>query len=128
LGFVHHSRTIFCRAVPNLSITIRNFCIAVRLACDDAVSRGTDNAGWRGVHFQGGVESLMEWRYKHDATVAVGLLRVSVGLEAPRDLINDIRQGVTRALKQQGRAASKPRGRALLANPNIHGGPVNHVA
>lgn len=76
----------------------------------------------------GGVESLMEWRYKHDATVAVGLLRVSVGLEAPRDLINDIRQGVTRALKQQGRAASKPRGRALLANPNIHGGPVNHVA
>jgi hypothetical protein len=29
-GFVHHSRTIFCRAVPNLSITIRNFFIAVR--------------------------------------------------------------------------------------------------
>jgi hypothetical protein len=30
-GFVHHSRTIFCRAVPNLSITIRNFFIAVHL-------------------------------------------------------------------------------------------------
>jgi hypothetical protein len=30
LGFVHHARTIFCRAVPNLSITIRNFFIAVR--------------------------------------------------------------------------------------------------
>jgi hypothetical protein len=29
LGFVHHSRAIFCRAVPNLSVTIRNFCIAV---------------------------------------------------------------------------------------------------
>ena len=29
-GFVHHSRTLFCRAVPNLSITIRNFFIAVR--------------------------------------------------------------------------------------------------
>jgi hypothetical protein len=28
-GFVHHSRTLFCRAVPNLSITIRNFFIAV---------------------------------------------------------------------------------------------------
>jgi hypothetical protein len=28
-GFVHHSRTIFCRAVPNLSITIRHFFIAV---------------------------------------------------------------------------------------------------
>jgi hypothetical protein len=29
-GFVHRSRTLFCRAVPNLSITIRNFFIAVR--------------------------------------------------------------------------------------------------
>jgi hypothetical protein len=29
LGFVHHSRTIFCRAVPNPNITIRNFFIAV---------------------------------------------------------------------------------------------------
>jgi hypothetical protein len=28
-GFVHHSRTIFCRAVPNPNITIRNFSIAV---------------------------------------------------------------------------------------------------
>jgi hypothetical protein len=28
-GFFHHSRTIFCRAVPNLSLTIRNFFIAV---------------------------------------------------------------------------------------------------
>jgi hypothetical protein len=30
LGFVHRSRTIFCRSAPNLDITIRNFCIAVR--------------------------------------------------------------------------------------------------
>jgi hypothetical protein len=30
LGFVHRSRTIFCRPVRNLSVTIRNFCIAVR--------------------------------------------------------------------------------------------------
>ena len=28
-GFVHHSRTVFCRAVPNPNLTIRNFCIAV---------------------------------------------------------------------------------------------------
>jgi hypothetical protein len=28
-GCVYHSMTIFCRAVPNLSITIRHFCIAV---------------------------------------------------------------------------------------------------
>jgi hypothetical protein len=31
LEFVHHSRTIIlCRGVPNLSVTIRNFFIAVR--------------------------------------------------------------------------------------------------
>jgi hypothetical protein len=29
LGFVHHSRAIVCLAVPNLSVTIRNFCNAV---------------------------------------------------------------------------------------------------
>jgi hypothetical protein len=29
-GFVHRSRTLFCRAVPNPNITIRNFCISVR--------------------------------------------------------------------------------------------------
>jgi hypothetical protein len=36
-GFVHHSRTIFCRAVPNPNLTIRNFFIAGHL-------------GHRGVH------------------------------------------------------------------------------
>jgi hypothetical protein len=30
LGFVARSRTSFCRPVPNLSVTIRNLCIAVR--------------------------------------------------------------------------------------------------
>jgi hypothetical protein len=29
LGFVHRSRTILCRAVPNPNVTIRNFCIAL---------------------------------------------------------------------------------------------------
>jgi hypothetical protein len=28
-GFVHHSRAIFCRAVPNPNLTIRDFSIAV---------------------------------------------------------------------------------------------------
>jgi hypothetical protein len=40
-GFVHRSRTIFCRAVPNLSITIRNFFVAV---CTSAASL-TDPSG-----------------------------------------------------------------------------------
>jgi cystathionine beta-lyase/cystathionine gamma-synthase len=66
----------------------------------------------------GGVESLMEWRYKHDPTVGVGLLRVSVGLEAPRDLINDIRQAVDAARTQLGQPTSSPRGHALLAHPS----------
>jgi hypothetical protein len=30
LGFVHRSRTNFCRPVPNLGVTIRNFCIALQ--------------------------------------------------------------------------------------------------
>jgi hypothetical protein len=29
-GFVHYSRTVFCRKVPNPNITIRDFFIAVR--------------------------------------------------------------------------------------------------
>jgi hypothetical protein len=29
-GFVHHSRTLFCRAVPNPNITIRTLFIAVQ--------------------------------------------------------------------------------------------------
>jgi hypothetical protein len=29
VGFVHHSRTILCRTLPNPNDTIRNFCIAV---------------------------------------------------------------------------------------------------
>jgi hypothetical protein len=32
LGFVHHSRTLFCRAVPNRNLTIRIFCIAAAAA------------------------------------------------------------------------------------------------
>jgi hypothetical protein len=31
-GFVHHSRTLFCRAVPNPNPTIRHFCIAAQVA------------------------------------------------------------------------------------------------
>jgi hypothetical protein len=43
-GFVHHSRTLFCRAVPNLSITIRNFFIAV-LAWKRSPPRAPSGAG-----------------------------------------------------------------------------------
>jgi hypothetical protein len=30
-GFVHRSRTVFCRAVPNPNLTIRNCFIAVQV-------------------------------------------------------------------------------------------------
>jgi cystathionine gamma-synthase len=42
----------------------------------------------------GGVESLIEWRRLHDAHAPPGLLRISVGLEDPADLIADFAQGL----------------------------------
>ncbi len=41
----------------------------------------------------GGVESLIEWRTMTDATVEKTLLRVSIGVEDARDLLDDILQG-----------------------------------
>jgi hypothetical protein len=40
-GFVHHSRTVFCRAVSNPDLTIRHFCIAVDGSVLDA-DRGAE--------------------------------------------------------------------------------------
>jgi len=40
----------------------------------------------------GGVESLIDWRYKHDKTVSKALLRITVGLEAFEDLAADFEQ------------------------------------
>lgn len=42
----------------------------------------------------GGVESLIEWRRRHDPQAPPALLRLSVGLEAPEDLIADLEQGL----------------------------------
>ncbi|ETS75927.1 hypothetical protein PFICI_12871 [Pestalotiopsis fici W106-1] len=42
----------------------------------------------------GGVESLIEWRTMTDATVAKDLLRVSIGVESPEDLLADLIQGL----------------------------------
>lgn len=44
----------------------------------------------------GGVESLIEWRRRHDAHAPATLLRVSVGLEDPGDLMADLEQGLLR--------------------------------
>ena len=44
-GFVHRSIAIFCRAVPNPNITIRNFFIAVRCVLLRPGDRGACAAG-----------------------------------------------------------------------------------
>eukprot|EP00466_Bigelowiella_natans_P012544 jgi/Bigna1/34544/e_gw1.6.61.1 len=42
----------------------------------------------------GGVESLAEWRRKYDSGVPAGLVRMSIGLEDPDDIIRDIEQAL----------------------------------
>lgn len=42
----------------------------------------------------GGAESLIEWRAMSDAHISQKLLRVSIGLEDPRDLLADLVQGL----------------------------------
>jgi len=44
----------------------------------------------------GGVESLIDWRYRYDKAAPPALLRLSIGLEAPEDLIADLAQGLDR--------------------------------
>jgi cystathionine beta-lyase/cystathionine gamma-synthase len=36
------------------------------------------------------VESLIDWRYRYDTASPPDLLRISIGLEAPEDLIADL--------------------------------------
>jgi cystathionine beta-lyase/cystathionine gamma-synthase len=47
----------------------------------------------------GGVESLIEWRTMTDSSVEKDLLRISIGIEDDRDLLDDLIQGF-KALKQ----------------------------
>jgi len=42
----------------------------------------------------GGVESLIDYRYAYDSSVSPKSLRVSMGLESARDLIDDLRQAL----------------------------------
>lgn len=44
----------------------------------------------------GGVESLIDWRYKHDQSVSPCLLRVSIGIEEVEDLIADFKQALAK--------------------------------
>jgi len=42
----------------------------------------------------GGYESLIDYRYIWDHTVSPLLLRISIGLENPQDIIKDIKQAL----------------------------------
>lgn len=57
----------------------------------------------------GGVESLIEWRTMTDSTVTQDILRVSIGVEDPQDLLADLIQAM-RAVVSTGSA-----GRAIAA-------------
>ncbi|CAF3792787.1 unnamed protein product [Rotaria sp. Silwood1] len=46
----------------------------------------------------GGVETLVDWRYMHDTSVSPALLRVSIGLEEPEDIIQDFEQALNQAI------------------------------
>jgi cystathionine gamma-synthase len=45
----------------------------------------------------GGVETLIDWRYMYDTTVSPSLLRVSIGVEEPEDIIQDFEQALRQA-------------------------------
>jgi cystathionine gamma-synthase len=45
----------------------------------------------------GGIETLVDWRYMYDTSVSPALLRVSIGIEEPDDLIQDFEQALKQA-------------------------------
>lgn len=47
----------------------------------------------------GGVESLLEWRRKHDAEAPPALLRLSIGLEELDDLVRDLEGGLAKVAR-----------------------------
>ncbi|RMD39749.1 hypothetical protein DV735_g5380, partial [Chaetothyriales sp. CBS 134920] len=49
----------------------------------------------------GGVESLIEWRTLSDSTVTEDVLRLSIGIEDPQDLLDDLLQGFRALVESQ---------------------------
>ena len=45
----------------------------------------------------GGIETLVDWRYLYDTSVSPALIRVSIGIEEPEDLIQDFQQALQQA-------------------------------
>ena len=64
----------------------------------EAIARGLPEALtlFRSATSLGGVESLAEWRRKYDDVVSPLLVRLSIGLEDPDDLIDDLLSALRR--------------------------------
>jgi cystathionine gamma-synthase len=62
---------------------------------------------WTNATSLGGVESLLDYRYAHDKEMPPGLLRASVGLEAPADLIADLQQALDKVQEAEDNLVNK---------------------
>jgi len=70
-------------------------CFALELATEAAAKALPDALTlFRNATSLGGVESLVEWRRKHDAAVSPLLLRVSIGLEDREHLQRDLERAI----------------------------------
>lgn len=71
--------------------------LSIELATEEAARALPAHLGlFRDATSLGGVESLVEWRRKHDPEAPPALLRMSVGLEEPEDLEADLERGLAR--------------------------------
>ena len=78
--------------------------LSIELASEEAARALPEHLSlFRDATSLGGVESLVEWRRKHDAEAPPTLLRLSVGLEDPADLIADLERGLRATAGKPGR-------------------------
>jgi len=82
-------------AVRQMAPGLYGGCLAVELATEKA-ARALPGALklFRAATSLGGVESLAEWRAKYDKAVSPLLVRLSVGLEDPDDLKDDLQEAI----------------------------------
>lgn len=71
--------------------------LSIELATEDAARELPRHLSlFRDATSLGGVESLIEWRRKHDPEAPPALLRVSVGIEGYEDLAADLERGLAK--------------------------------
>mmetsp|Transcript_149 Transcript_149/g.465 ORF Transcript_149/g.465 Transcript_149/m.465 type:complete len:404 (-) Transcript_149:34-1245(-) len=75
-------------------------CFALELPTEEAASSLSSTLElFSDATSLGGVESLIDYRRRYDATISPLLLRVSVGLEEPDHLKADLQQGILKVMK-----------------------------